>query len=345
MSQTICRGVGPLKEIWESLGARRVLLVCGASFDRLSVRGAVLPPDAEVVRFSGFHPNPCREDVEDGVVLFRRERCDAILAVGGGSAIDVAKCIKLFSGSGVPLVAMPTTAGTGSESTCHAVVYENGVKQSVSDPSILPQVAVLEPSVLRGLPPYQKKCTMLDALCQGVESWWSINATEESESLARAAVEGIAAHWRTYIDSDGASGASEIMEAANLSGQAISITATTAPHAMSYKLTSLYGLPHGHAVALCMREVWPYLAAYADEHADSPETARLRGVLAALEKVLPFADFRAMLDTLGMERPRAENREAELSLLAASVNPERLKNSPVALGQETLRAMYERILR
>ena len=82
----------------------------------------------------------------------------------------------------IPFLAMPTTAGTGSEATRYAVIYYDGKKQSVTHDSVVPDVAILEPKVLKTLPLYQKKCTMMDALCQGIESWWSMNSTDESKA-------------------------------------------------------------------------------------------------------------------------------------------------------------------
>ena len=101
--------------------------------------------------------------------------------------------------SGITLIAVPTTAGTGSESTCHAVIYYEGEKQSISHTSIIPNYAILEPSVLETLPVYQKKCTMLDALCQAIESWWSVNSTEESKEYSRKAILAIKENWEEYI--------------------------------------------------------------------------------------------------------------------------------------------------
>ena len=332
-----------LSQLIRELEGRKVLLVCGNSFDRLVISGPIL--ELNPVQFRQFSPNPVYEDVCKGVELFRRENCDAILAIGGGSAMDVAKCIKLFSkmddgenylkqefaDTGILLAAIPTTAGTGSESTRHAVIYYRGEKQSVSHTSIVPQIACLIPEVLEGLPVYQKKCTLLDALGQAIESWWSVSATEESIGYSRKAIELIRDNWKTYIETG--ERAAEILLAANYSGRAINITATTAAHAMSYKLTGLYGIPHGHAVGLCLPEVW--------EEMESEE--KLQPVFSAFP--VDLAWVRNLLEELEMQRPAAVNREQELEILADSVNPLRLKNNPVALSRETLKAMYERILR
>ena len=224
-------------------------------------------------QLSFFTPNPLYEDVCKGIKLFNAKGCDTIIAVGGGSSIDVAKCIKLYckmsddrlyleqeyKDTGVKLIAIPTTAGTGSESTRYAVIYYDGKKQSVTHESIIPDVAILEPKVLKTLPLYQKKCTMMDALCQGIESWWSVNSTDESKEYSKIAVESIMKWWKEYIFENTDESAQHIMNAANYAGRAICITQTTAPHAFSYKITSLYGLPHGHAVAVCLPEIWTFI--------------------------------------------------------------------------------------
>lgn len=336
------------------LAGRRFLLVHGDYFASLGI--AAFFDGLDAAHFTAFTPNPLYEQVAAAVRCFRENGCEAIVAVGGGSAMDVAKCVKLFcrmdpavcylererADTGVPLYAIPTTAGTGSEATRHAVIYYRGEKQSVSHPSIVPDAAVLLPEVLTGLPLYQKKCTLLDALCQAIESWWSRSATEESAEHSRRAIRGIRAHWEAYIRQGDPDAARAILLAANEAGKAINITATTAPHAMSYKLTSLYRLPHGHAVALCMAEVWPYTEAHAQESAD---TARLERALGEIGALAGYDWYRALLDQLDIGFPCAGDRESEMRLLVASVNPIRLGNHPVPLGAEALRDMYERIVR
>lgn len=337
------------------LQGKKVLLVCGSSFDQLEIAPSIRK--LEHIRFCEFSPNPVYEDVCKGVALFLRTGCEAILAVGGGSAMDVAKCIKLFSqmdpavnylqqeyrDTGIPLFAIPTTAGTGSESTRHAVIYYKGEKQSVSHPSIVPNYACLIPSVLKSLPLYQKKCTMLDAFCQALESWWSVNSTEESKAYSRYAIGLICDNWQAYIHRNSPQAAQKIMLAANYAGRAINITATTAPHAMSYKLTSLYAIPHGHAVALCLPEVWEYMLVNPDKCIDPRGQAYLQSVFSEIPVGPEW--FRAWLDCLEISRPTPANKTDALSVLAASVNPVRLNNNPVPLDEQALKTMYERIVR
>lgn len=361
--QKILKGINSLGEALK--GSTKVLLVCDSSFPFLSIKGDIERMEVPYVTFDQFTPNPLYEDVCKGVDLFQSAKCDTILAVGGGSSLDVAKCIKLYcqmdkdklyleqeyKDTGVKLIAIPTTAGTGSESTRYAVIYYDGKKQSVTHDSIIPDVAILEPGVLKTLPVYQKKCTMMDALCQGIESWWSVNSTDESIKLSKEAVKTIMQWWNEYIFENTDASAEAIMHAANLAGQAICITQTTAPHAFSYKITSLYKLPHGHAVAVGLPVIWEYMVGNMDKCIDSRgqeyltdsfnEIAKAMGCQTPTEAI---AKFRQMIDEMELKNPMAKNREAELEILATSVNPVRLKNNPVGINGETAKKIYSSIL-
>ncbi len=338
------------------------MLVCDSSFTFLPIKDMF---HTDVV-FNQFTSNPLYEDVCEGVNLFNVNHCDAIVAVGGGSTMDVAKCIKLYckmdsaknylqqeyADSGIPLIAIPTTAGTGSESTRYAVIYFEGKKQSVTHDSIIPNYAILEPKLLKSLPLYQKKCTMLDALCQGIESLWSVNSTEESMIFSKIAIQMIMDHWHGYIEDNNDEDAEFIMQAANYAGRAINITQTTAAHAMSYKLTSMYGLPHGHAVALCLPGVWMYMLEHPDKCIDPRGEDHLGFIFEWLGQLMHCDSpekglmmFRSIMFSLDMPQPQSRNREEELDILTRSVNPERLRNNPVELDEKTIRSIYGRILK
>ena len=344
----------------------KVLLVCDSSFPFLSIKNDIERMEVPYVTFDQFTPNPLYEDVCKGVDLFQSAQCDTILAVGGGSSLDVAKCIKLYcqmdkdilyleqeyKDTGVRLIAIPTTAGTGSESTRYAVIYYDGNKQSVTHDSIIPDVAILEPRVLKTLPVYQKKCTMMDALCQGIESWWSVNSTDESKLLSKEAVETIMHWWHEYIFENTVASAEAIMHAANLAGQAICITQTTAPHAFSYKITSLYKLPHGHAVAVCLPEIWQYMISNLNKCIDYRGDDYLMYIFAQISKSMgcenqqqAIAVFREMMKEMELSNPMTDNRENDVIALSNSVNPVRLKNNPILIDAFTAATLYNRILK
>jgi len=370
--QQIIQGIDKLPEILKGIDCRKLFLVIDPSYPFLSIKEQIENLKVGKIKFSDFTPNPLYEDVCKGIELIKSEGCDAILAVGGGSSIDVAKCIKLavlaqegnaaiipplvsqqlpIDGAIIPFIAIPTTAGTGSESTHNAVMYYDGAKQTVTNDGILPNFAILEPTVLMTLPLYQKKCTMMDALCQGIESWWSVNSTDESKGYSKMAVELIMKYWRAYIFDNETKAAEQIMLAANYAGRAINISATTAAHAMSYKITSMYKLPHGHAVAICLPEIWEYMIANPDNCID------VRGKEYLLEIFLQIADamglknsadaiaiFRQMIKEMKLLNPMAKKRAVELDLLCKSVNPVRLKNNPVIVDSEIMIHLYQKIL-
>lgn len=359
--QKILNGYQHFETALREVGSLRYMLVCDSSFPFLPIKDCFKP----TVTFDHFTPNPLYEQVCEGVRLFNASQCDAIVAVGGGSTIDVAKCIKLYCkmdptrnyleqecfDSGVPLVAVPTTAGTGSESTRYAVIYYEGKKQSITHECIVPDYAILEPQLLKSLPLYQKKCTMLDAMCQCIESLWSVNSTDQSMLFAKIGLQMIMDHWHGYIEDNSDEDAQYIMMAANYGGRAINISQTTAPHAMSYKLTSMYGLPHGHAVALCLPEVWMYMMEHSEKCVDSRGKDHLDFIFEWLGQIMQCDSaykglmmFRAIMFSLDMSLPQSNEREAEIDILTHSVNPIRLKNNPVALDEETIRNIYEKIL-
>lgn len=345
-------------DIW--MKGKRPLLVCGHSFEMLEVRKHF----SDVVRFQDFTPNPTYESVVAGVKTYRENRCNAIVAVGGGSAIDVAKCIKLFSNmdgkrnyleqeivaNDIPFLTIPTTAGTGSEATRFAVIYFKGEKQSVMHVSCLPDTVVFIPSVLEKLPLYQKKATLLDAFCHAIESYWSVNSTDESKGYAKEAIQLILANMEKYLSGENNPKIyCQMLTASNLAGKAINITQTTAGHAMSYKLTSLYGISHGHAVALCVSKLWPYMIEHIDQCIDPRGTGYLTGVFDEIADImeckssLEVADrFQDILQSFELEIPRV--REGDYPILVSSVNQDRVKNNPIKLACEDMECLYHEIL-
>lgn len=373
MKQHIIEGIDQLPQILNQSGISRLFIVTGShSYQSLDFSELIESLDIKRVFFTDFSSNPLYEQISKGIELFKAEACDGILAIGGGSSIDVAKCIKLaalakegndailpplvnarvdIDGRKIPFIAIPTTAGTGSESTHNAVMYYAGAKQTVTNDGILPDYAMLDPSVLKTLPLYQKKCTMMDALCQGIESWWSVNSTDESKTYSRQAVELIMHDWERYIFDSDPEAAAQIMQAANFSGRAINITQTTAAHAMSYKLTSLYGLPHGHAVAVCLPEIWEYMIASIDKCADPRGGDYLQSLfqdiadsMGAKTPSAAVTIFRNLLTRMALSNPQSTDKTTDLKLLVASVNPIRLKNNPIKVEDTDALKLYDAIV-
>ncbi len=346
--------------------SKNIMLVGDKSLSLLSINDyfAYLNDRLKVniIYFNDFKPNPQYESVIKGVQLFKTESCDMIIAIGGGSAIDVAKCIKLYCNmddsqsyleqtpvpNDIPFLAIPTTAGTGSESTRYAVIYYNGEKQSIANDGCLPSAILMEPRLLKTLPIYQKKSTMLDALCHAIESFWSVNSTEESRKFSEAAIKMILDNKDSYIANED-KGNAYMMQASNIAGKAINITQTTAGHAMCYKLTSLYGIAHGHAAALCISKLFPFMIQHTDKCIDPRGERFLNEIFIQIANAMECKNaiqasikFNELIGELNMSAPIAS--EEDFVILKNSVNPERLKNNPIKLEIVDIDTIYHKIL-
>lgn len=333
---------------------KKIMLVCGKSFEKYKIKEYFLTlknkSKIEVVFFQDFRPNPEIESVIRGKEIFMKNHCDGIIAVGGGSAIDVAKGIKFYSLSykaGIPFLAIPTTAGTGSEATHFAVVYEKGEKKSIADNRILPDRVILDENLLVYLPLYHKKSALMDAYCHAIESFLSIYSTEESEKYAECAITLIQENYKEYLKNEKQNDINyKMLIAANYAGKAINISKTTAGHALSYKLTSLYGITHGHAVALCMEQLWFQLCSYITlNKGDSRITKKVEKLCKVMQCTLlqeAAEKFSQMCDYMQFSSILTDN-EKDIEILTESVNVERLRNYPIKLSKDEIKNIYEKI--
>ncbi|HEX8113894.1 MAG TPA: iron-containing alcohol dehydrogenase [Kofleriaceae bacterium] len=354
------RAVERLPGILAGLGCRHCLVVTGAS----SVSaGAVeqcaeyLPADHRVFSPAGTLPQlaeamRCHRDLGDSF--------DGIIAIGGGRIIDTAKAIALRSQelvrfmddpshklqveSRIPLVAVPTLAGSGSEVTPFAVAYRNGIKQSLSHPAMAPAAAVVDPDLTATVSPRQRAISGLDAIAHGVEALLSKRAGATSDRHARRAIEiGYKALFKP------AHGPAEqlidLCRASVSGGAAISTTRTTIPHAMSYYFTSVHGVPHGHAVALTMGR---YLRAFGIAAKADRQLRRWSEsydyVLHALGATGPhevegcWHDHLARLG-ISVSLSSIGIRAIDMSVLGQHVNRDRFENSPLNMSTAEARAL------
>jgi len=371
MSQKILMVSENYQELEDYIIAKRIkkiFLVCGKSFKRLKISEYFVDIKTrlgiEIVSFSKFQPNPKYEEVLAGLCAFRSENSDMIIAVGGGSAIDVAKCIKLYAKmnpssdyltqeiipNDITLMAIPTTAGSGSEATSFAVIYNNGEKQSVAADSCLPAVVCFDATTLETVPIYHKKAAMMDALCHAIESFWSVNSTPQSKAYASEAITLIVKYQQAYLQNERI-GNEKMLKASNLAGKAINITLTTAGHAMSYKLTMRYGLAHGHAAVICVARLWRYMISNIDNCLDKRGEKYLGDVLADIASLMGASDslgganlLQKKISQLKLDGPVARS-DKDYEILSQSVEPTRLRNNPVYLDEETINLLYRQIVR
>lgn len=255
----------------DSMGYEKVLVVASKSGWQRFLAAGKRPffESRETWVFSDFSYNPEFREILAGAEVLRARRPDLIVAYGGGSPMDVAKMMKTVvftkeeydperpetlvpSGEGPPLVAIPTTAGSGSEATQFAVFYKDSVKQSLAYPCLRPEMAVVDPEMTYTLPPGQTAATGFDGLSQSVEAFWASTRTKETHAFAVASIQCILPNLYNAVHAPEPGNRYNMAQGAYLSGEAINITRTTMPHALAYHLTKRYGLPHGHATALTL---------------------------------------------------------------------------------------------
>lgn len=324
-------------------GAEKIIKNCVSEFN------------CEITHFSDFSENPKIEDVNKGLDLLKRSKADCIIAIGGGSVLDMGKLIRFshsFNGNLtgdvfiqksdlLPLIAIPTTAGTGAEATHFAVIYKDKVKYSTEHDAILPNYSIIYPSLTYKNHRYLTACTGFDALAQAIEAFWNINATEESDEYAEKAIKLLWNNLPLLVSNPDTKLRDLVSEGSYWAGCAINITKTTAPHAFSYPFTTYYGYPHGHAIALTF-PYFAYLNIVDYKNSTLSKTLDCYKYTKKMEYLMSilsikgdncYTVFKDYIDVLGLT---TTNNDIDIRLILESVNYQRLTNNPVKIDKETL---------
>ena len=222
-------------------------------------------------------PEPPIELADEGAKLAIRKRCDGVVGIGGGSAMDLAKAIAVLAankgkaedylglnkvpGPGLPKIMVPTTAGTGSEVTFTAVFIRKKLKkkEGMNSPYLYPELALLDPELTLTLPPHATAATGIDALCHAIESYTSINASPMSEMISLEAIRLISDNLRTAVHDGSNLEAREAMLLGSLyAGLGLANAGVTAVHSLSYPLGGKYGISHGLANTIMLPRVMAF---------------------------------------------------------------------------------------
>lgn len=276
-------GAGKVKELPDEIkkeGFDNVLVVSDNGIVKLGLMNGMLEAmNAAGVKytvFSDIEPNPTSDNVEAGYKIYKENGCQAIVAFGGGAPMDTAKSIGakvvnpkktvaelqglLKVKKKIPTMwAVPTTAGTGSETTVAAVIIDSATKHkaSLNDTKLIPKYAVLDPELTVGLPPFVTATTGMDALCHAVESYtnYTYNTALEKE-LAKKAVKLIYENLLTaYTDGKNLEARQNMQMAAFYAGRAFTRGCVGYVHAIGHTLGGLYKVPHGLAMSILLPHV------------------------------------------------------------------------------------------
>ncbi len=263
-----------LPEIIKGFSPKTILLALGEKSFRRSAYfqklGAMLAP-YKVIETT-IPQNPHQHFIQEEINRLKETSFDLVLAIGGGSVLDVSKilaCVPLqhetlldfyfntnfpLTAKPAPVIAVPTTSGTGSEVTPYASIETSEKKKiSLGGASFYPAVAVVDPELTYSMPEYVTACTGFDALAQAIESFWAVAATPVSQSHALKGLELILAGLeKAHAEPLNAEARNAVSLGSHEAGFAISYTKTTAVHSVSYPITAHFGVAHGHACALTL---------------------------------------------------------------------------------------------
>lgn len=366
----ILPSVGDVPDLLSARGLSHPLLVTDGA---LRSQGLTRPLEEALAArglaaavYDGTRPNPTTAMVDAALDLYRREGCDCLIAFGGGSPMDCAKAVgarvarpkkPLGKMAGIlkvwhtlpPLIAVPTTAGTGSETTLAAVIVDAGTRHKyvINDFFLIPPYAVLDPTLIHTLPHHLAAATGMDALTHAVEAYIGRSTTAKTRSDAREAVwlvfdniERAAAH--TDIQAEGV-----MLRAAHLAGRAFTRSYVGYVHAVSHALSGMYDLPHGRTNATLLPLVLElYGPAVHGKLAQLALAARLgepsEEVSVLAEKFI--AAIRSLNDRLGIPRTIPGIRAEDIPTLARYADHEAnpLYPVPVLWNAKELETIYRK---
>ena len=285
---------------------------------------------------------------------------DLLIAVGGGSVIDYAKILNVLEFSknfGIQiknstyklnkkrfsLLVIPTTAGSGAEVTSNAVIYLNKTKYSIEDKSLIPDEFVLIPELVIGAAKKIKASAGFDAIAQSIESLLSLKSNEKSVYYAKKSLQISFKNYLDFVNKPSLRNTVKMTLAANLSGKAINISKTTAPHALSYPFTSFYNVSHGHAVSLTLNDFLKFNydnINYSKSNFNLKKRYKIIEKLAGVNSISELSHFltnikkKASLETnftkLGINVKKDHNK------ILSGVNLLRLKNNPIQIEKRDL---------
>ncbi|OQB54392.1 MAG: 1,3-propanediol dehydrogenase [Deltaproteobacteria bacterium ADurb.Bin151] len=324
---------------------------------------------SEGIKFTVFdqvEPEPRIELADEGAALCLKNKCDSVIGIGGGSAMDVAKAIAVIATNkgaavdylglnkvpkpGLPKIMIPTTAGTGSEVTFTAVFIRKNLKkkEGMNSPHLYPDLALLDPELTLSLPPEPTAHTGLDALCHAIESYTSINASPLSEMFSLEAIALIAENLRTCVHDGKNIAARERMLLGSLyAGIGLANAGVTAVHSLSYPLGGKFGVGHGLANTILLAPVMAYnLPGALEKFADVAEAMGecVEGLPLREAAYLAVDAVEALIDDCGITssiRDFGVKEEDFPSLADVAMTVARpLENNPRKMTKEEMIAIY-----
>ncbi|MBN1364068.1 MAG: iron-containing alcohol dehydrogenase [Syntrophaceae bacterium] len=334
------------------------------------VANILIPAGNKVTIYDKVEPEPPIEMADEGAKIAIKNKCDIIIGIGGGSAMDVAKAIAFIATNkgaaadylglnkvpkqGLPKIMIPTTAGTGSEVTFTAVFLRKNLKkkEGINSPYLYPELALLDPELTLSLPPVPTAHTGLDALCHAIESYTSINSSPVSEMFSLEAISLIAENLRTCVHDGKNIEARERMLLGSLyAGIGLANAGVTAVHSLSYPLGGKYGVGHGLANTMMLPAVMAFnLPASPEKFTDVADAMgeNVEGFPAREAAYLALEAVEALIEDCGIHASLVQFgiKEKDFPALAdvALTVSRPLENNPRKINKEDMIAIYAQVI-
>jgi len=371
---TLFTGTGSALDMCDVIGGmgfRKLLIVTDKVLVEIGLLDSITDKLSEIgveyVIFDGVLPDPTYDQVDAGLAVLKANNCDGVLAFGGGSPIDAAKVIaaratndkpieklagmfRVWTAT-LPLFAVPTTAGTGSEATIAAVVSDPVThnKTPLIDPKLVPTMAALDGSLMTGLPSHVTAATGMDALTHAIEAFISVNATGETDSYAIVATRLIMENLsKVYSDGSDVKARQNMALASYYAGLAFTRASVGYVHAIAHNFGAYYHTPHGIGNAI----VLPYVLDFSKEDISDrlAELAEVSGLRSGSESNSQMAQkfidkIRAMLKEFDIPFHLEALERRDIPNLAKAALKEAHRNYPVPkyMNQAQCESMLHRI--
>ena len=338
---------GDARTLLSQLGAKKLLLVADPFFREGAARELTQSCGAMVEYFFDVEPDPTVTLAARGAALVQSFEPDTVVALGGGSAMDLAKAMTWFAGSSARLVAIPTTSGSGSEVTDFAIVTHERVKHPLVDARLRPEVAILDVRLVEKLPRSLIADGGFDALTHALEAYTATGADAFTDALASAAFRQVLSGLKASFEGDLAARGS-VHSCATMAGLAFTQAGLGLCHALSHALGGLLHLPHGRLNAILLPAVMEVNGqACASRYAQLARNAGLEGrsdTLAVRNLRNALLRLRRELGLPGtlMEAGARLPRERE-SLVAAVLADPCCKTNPLPVTAELVRGLLNRV--
>ena len=339
-----------LETILENAGVKKAVIACGSHF---APEAGKLVSEIPCIcgAYCAVEQNPQLSGIVETVTLAREYGADAVIGIGGGSSIDTAKFAaaialgdceameyyhgeKPFPDKRLKIIAVPTTAGTGSEVTQVSVVSNGKEKRTINNPAFMPEIAIVDPCLSSSVPPRTTMNTGLDAMAHALEGYWSINHQPISDLMAIEAVKIILQNLeKAYLDGGNMEARKNMAYASLLGGLSFALPKTAASHACSYPLSEDYHLPHGEACAFTLDS---FVRINADERLEYlARCAGLSGTDELAERI------HALKKLAGLKMTLEDLGDVDLNKLCRDCASHGLmKNNPMQLSENSLREMF-----